>query len=450
MNGFPLQCHLRYLQLLTLLLLPTIVLQKRAQNNTTDYISEAGNVLDSIMLNYDKRFRPNMKGPPVIITLNLFISSFDSVTESTMDYGVLIFLREQWNDPRLQFNDTDPMVMHGDAATNLWKPDLYFSNEKSGHLHDVTTENRLLRIHPNGDILLSSRYSLTLSCYMDFKKFPLDDQVCGMTMESYGYTTDDLLFLWDEPDPVQMEDNLTLPQYVIQKTTTENCTKSYITGSFTCLQVLFFLHRDVGYYILQAYLPSILLVVLSWVAFWITYDAAPARVALGVTTILTMTTLDSGIRATLPKVAYAKAIDIWMAVCQVFVFSALVEFAVVNYVHVLRTKRRQELIQQQQDKPKLDHKAKAKDNYGYEPDEDGKDNVRQRASIETANRKMTFREAVLKVTELQNGDLSHRDLEARDFFVDAKFIDRLSQICFPIAFAIFNLAYWITFFLFVR
>lgn len=60
-----------------------------------------------------------------------------------------------------------------------------------------------------------------------------------------------------------------------------------------------------GYYLIQMYIPSLLIVILSWVSFWINMDAAPARVALGITTVLTMTTQSSGSRASLPKVTLA-------------------------------------------------------------------------------------------------------------------------------------------------
>lgn len=75
-----------------------------------------------------------------------------------------------------------------------------------------------------------------------------------------------------------------------------------LLGKFTCIEVKFHLERQMGYYLIQMYIPSLLIVILSWVSFWINMDAAPARVGLGITTVLTMTTQSSGSRASLPKV----------------------------------------------------------------------------------------------------------------------------------------------------
>lgn len=44
-----------------------------------------------------------------------------------------------------------------------------------------------------------------------------------------------------------------------------------------------------------------------------------------------MTTISTGVRSTLPRISYVKAIDIYLVVCFVFVFSALLEYAAVNY-----------------------------------------------------------------------------------------------------------------------
>ncbi len=45
-----------------------------------------------------------------------------------------------------------------------------------------------------------------------------------------------------------------------------------------------------------------------------------------------MTTLSISARHSLPKVSYATAMDWFIAVCFAFVFSALIEFAAVNYL----------------------------------------------------------------------------------------------------------------------
>jgi len=107
-------------------------------------------------------------------------------------------------------------------------------------------------------------------------------------------------------------------------------TRLCILGSFPCLEIRFVLRRDIGYFLIQVYVPSILIVILSWVSFWINVDASPARVSLGLLTVLTTTTMSGGARASLPRVSYIKAIDVWMIVCLVFVFASLIEYAIVN------------------------------------------------------------------------------------------------------------------------
>ena len=53
--------------------------------------------------------------------------------------------------------------------------------------------------------------------------------------------------------------------------------------------------------------------------------------ALGVTTLLAMSTTQASINSSLPPVAYTKAIDVWSNLCVSFVFLTLLEYALVNY-----------------------------------------------------------------------------------------------------------------------
>lgn len=69
-------------------------------------------------------------------------------------------------------------------ANRVWMPDLFFSNEKEGHFHNIIMPNVYIRIFPNGSVLYSIRISLTLACPMNLKLYPLDRQVCSLRMAS--------------------------------------------------------------------------------------------------------------------------------------------------------------------------------------------------------------------------------------------------------------------------
>lgn len=66
-------------------------------------------------------------------------------------------------------------------------PDLFFSNEKEGHFHNIIMPNVYIRIYPYGSVLYSIRISLTLACPMNLKLYPLDRQVCSLRMASCKY-----------------------------------------------------------------------------------------------------------------------------------------------------------------------------------------------------------------------------------------------------------------------
>lgn len=87
-----------------------------------------------------------------------------------------------------------------------------------------------------------------------------------------------------------------------------------------------------GYYLLDYFLPSMMIVAISWVSFWLQADQSAPRIMLGTSTMLTFITLASAQGKTLPKVSYIKASEIWFMGCTGFIFGSLVEFAFVNTI----------------------------------------------------------------------------------------------------------------------
>ncbi|XP_061415314.1 glycine receptor subunit alphaZ1-like [Lethenteron reissneri] len=346
---------------------------------------------------YDSRMRPNVDGPPVVVNCSILVKGFGPVEEATMDYSINIFLRQTWNDPRIlsvlksiEYN-TDFLDLGNSFVDSVWKPDLFFENEKSAAFHTVTTDNKMLRVFRNGDVFYSVRLSLVLACPMSLEVYPMDAQYCSIYLESYGYTTNDLIFQWNDTEPVSFGAGVSTPKFTLSNETfLGECTKEYTYGTFSCVKATFFLDRDMGYYLIQVYIPSCLLVIISWLSFWLNVEAAPARVGLGITTILTVTTQMTSANAALPKVSYIKAIDVWMGACQVFVFSALLEFAAVN----MATRR-----------------------HGISPSHHDGDHCTK-------------------------GEVSDEEWRYQSL-LHARRIDYISRVIFPTVFMVFNIFYWV-------
>ncbi|XP_022238851.1 glutamate-gated chloride channel-like [Limulus polyphemus] len=402
-------------------------------------------ILDSIIGpgRYDSRIRPhginNTGYGPAIVNVNIYIRSISKIDDVTMEYSVQLTFREQWRDERLQFNDMDGQMAYLTLTdpNKIWKPDLFFSNEKEGHFHDIIMPNVLLRIYPNGEVLYSIRISLVLACPMDLKYYPLDKQTCSIIMASYGYTTDDLVFLWKVDDPVQVTKNLHLPRFTLEKYNTEYCTSKTNTGEYSCIRVDLIFKREFSYYLIQIYIPCCMLVIVSWVSFWLDQNAIPARVSLGVTTLLTMATQTSGINASLPPVSYTKAIDVWTGVCLTFVFGALLEFALVNYAS--RTHMHKQAAKQQR-KWDIEHSSLDTDHI-----EDGTNTFAMKPLVHHRGDIHSDKIHQCEIHIKPQKSINPCKAWLNKFPSRSKRIDVMSRILFPLMFALFNLVYWITY-----
>uniref|UniRef100_A0A7M4E547 Gamma-aminobutyric acid receptor subunit pi n=1 Tax=Crocodylus porosus TaxID=8502 RepID=A0A7M4E547_CROPO len=288
---------------------------------------------ENLTMGYNKYLRPYFGGDPVQIAMSLDIASISSISESDMDYTATIYLRQRWTDPRLVFHGNKSFTLDARLVEFLWVPDTYIVESKRSFLHDVTVGNRLIRLFSNGTVLYALRITTTVACNMDLSKYPMDTQMCKLQLESWGYDGNDVVFTWLRGnDSVRGLENLRLSQYTVEHYYTLVTRSQQETGNYPRLILHFELRRNVLYFILETYVPSTLLVVLSWVSFWISLDSVPARTCIGVTTVLSMTTLMIGSRTSLSKTnCFIKAIDVYLGICFSFVFGALVEYAVAHY-----------------------------------------------------------------------------------------------------------------------
>ncbi|KAH9581477.1 Gamma-aminobutyric acid receptor subunit beta-3 [Schistosoma haematobium] len=299
--------------------------------------SQTEQILKYILTNYKSHERPNENSQdPTIVSVFIHIIDISSSNVVQMEYTINCYLRQQWYDPRLswdtniQLSSNIKELLLNQQKNQLWLPDLFFRNGKSGFLHDMSQPNYLLRVKSNGQVLYSQKITMTLLCQMYLRKFPMDKQECTVNIGSYGYTIDQLKFIWHHDKPVTISNNLQLLEFESPHGAyTLDCTKNGTTntGTYSCLLLIIPLRRLIGSYIVTTYIPEVLIVMVSWLGFWIDIKAVPARVTLGLLTLLGLLTESSSVSSQLPKVTYLKAIDVWLTVCLLFVIAALAEFA---------------------------------------------------------------------------------------------------------------------------
>ncbi|XP_006751242.1 gamma-aminobutyric acid receptor subunit theta [Leptonychotes weddellii] len=295
-------------------------------------------ILDRVLSRYDVRLRPNFGGAPVPVGVSIYVSSIEQISEMTMDYTITMFFHQTWKDPRLAYHETNlNLTLDYRMLEKLWVPDCYFLNSKDDFVHDVTVENRVFQLHPDGTVRYGIRLTTTAACSLDLQKFPLDKQTCKLEVESYGYTVEDIVLYWEgNGNAIQGTEKLHIPQFSFLGKIMTSKEVFFYTGSYVRLILRFLVQREVTSYLVQIYWPTVLTTVVSWISFWMNYESSAARVTVGLTSMLILNAINSHLRDKLPQVACIKAIDIYMVVCFFFVFLSLLEYVYINYLFYSR------------------------------------------------------------------------------------------------------------------
>ncbi|XP_075458046.1 gamma-aminobutyric acid receptor subunit alpha-6 isoform X3 [Ascaphus truei] len=408
-----------------------------------------------------------------------------------------VFFRQTWIDERLKFDGpTEILRLNNLMVSKIWTPDTFFRNGKRSISHNMTTPNKLFRIMQNGTILYTMRLTIKAECPMRLVNFPMDGHACPLRFGSYAYPKSEIVYTWKKGPLYSVEvpkESSSLLQYdligqTVSSETMKSNTGEYIVmtvhfhlqrkmgyfmiqtyipcimtvilsqvsfwinkesvpartvfGEYSQQVVLFYLQRKIGYYIIHTYIPCSMTVVLSQVVFWINKESVPARTVAGITTVLTMTTLSISARHSFPKVSYATAMDWFIAVCFAFVFSALIEFAAVNYFTNLQTQKA--LRKAVQESSLAAATVLAEDEIVTHSDSNCNLKKRMNSMSSFEDNMSSYRAPYCQKNYIQTPDFTQLGISSTPNVGTSK-IDQYARILFPVAFAGFNLVYWVVY-----
>lgn len=294
------------------------------------------NLLEILMnKTYASPVRPDAEtGLPTIVTVDLFLES-----AGEMDYmkqiPVALIVSESWTDSRLNIShwDKGKVVFHENMIHLFWTPKLYLVSTE-GMKQDKFTQKIIVK--PNGDIMLLQRNILNLLCQKSLSTFPLDGQICGISLKSFYYNVDELVLRWNsKTDFKQSVSVLEIPNFYLKEISLAERNITQFGAHVSLLDAEISLGRKMSLRIMAVYLTSTFLVIIAWLSFWVDYQATAARISLGLITLLTLITHNSNLVPHSPAKEFLstdiKGLDIWLTVCLGFVFFALVEFILLNY-----------------------------------------------------------------------------------------------------------------------
>uniref|UniRef100_A0A914C0E2 Uncharacterized protein n=1 Tax=Acrobeloides nanus TaxID=290746 RepID=A0A914C0E2_9BILA len=442
----------------------------------------ATKILAEILKKYDRNMVPKISG--VDVDVELLIQKVSEISELYGSSKMDILFSQIWHDPGLSFEKeegahclTNLSLSHR-MVDSLWLPNVCLVNSKASSIHSSPTPNIFLAIFPNGTVWMNYRIVAESPCDMDFSYFPMDKVVCTTVFESYSFNVGKVRLHWKrQGDPVDIIGDINLPDFMMTHYIHEKATFNYPAGVWDQLNIKLYFRRSYGFYILQIYLPTYCMVLISWISFWLDRRSLPARVTLGVSSLMALTLQYSNVARSLPKVSYVKGIDLFMFGCVGYIFLSIVELAMVGMLE----KEAEYARAMRRDEPYEEEKSFKTISFNKFPDKPVRHRLHskresnsttewQKSMWAKSSEEATFVECPQPKPPISNKEPENEDPEApsissasspkswmrrsirrkrRDTVVTPKLfnwtgedMDRFCQKLFPISFAILNLVYW--------
>lgn len=224
---------------------------------------------------YDPNVRPPVRDAAdhssIVIIVSVFINrvKWEGQT-ATID----LYLRQQYEDSRLSY-EVDPREKIDEvvvpSSKKVWKPDTYFTSAQEIN-PDGSHRNRFI-VEPSGFIRSSEQKVITVPVESG-SGFPFrNERSFKLRLSSYAYDIDDVVYLWANSPPtvvpVEVSKELLDGPFAFSEAYAGDCVGNYTVGVHSCVDVTVTFTGSACDSFFKFFLPTFLLVVASWLHFFI-------------------------------------------------------------------------------------------------------------------------------------------------------------------------------------
>ena len=257
---------------------------------------------------------PPDTGGPVEIDLTLHIIKIYDVETVSESYQIEGYLISEWQDKRVSklFADTGGDQLRFDdkqarkvMGATVWHPNFELVNIVGEKL--VT--DRDLTLSRDGRVRYNERFNGAFSSDMDFRNYPFDRQDFVVEIESDTHGSRELVFVSSQ-EPQVHEAATHMEEWDLRDWGSSiQDTRAAATDELFSRYTLTIgaSHRS-GFYVWRVLLPLLLIIVVSWVVFWMAEFGN--QIGTATTLMLTVVAFNFYVSGSLPRLPYNTYIDL--------------------------------------------------------------------------------------------------------------------------------------------
>ena len=162
--------------------------------------------------------------------------------------------------------------------------------------------------------------------------FPFDQQKFTIQLGTSGYSPQEVKLVPDQGSRTGIADQFSLVDWDILdwKAAIAPFAPSLEEDTFAGFSLSIEAKRKYGYFIIKVILPLILIVMMSWVVFWIDPKESGTQISVAITSMLTLIAYRFAVGSDIPKVSYLSRLDYFILGATLLVFASLIEVVVTS------------------------------------------------------------------------------------------------------------------------
>ena len=271
---------------------------------------------------------PPSNNGPVRVGVGLHVVDISDISEVNNTFRAEFDVVAIWTDPRLAFDvnteGSDRRVFVGPASevfrTQIWNAQGIAANAVGG-LQPISQK---ITTFPDGRLMLEVRVNGTLRADLNYRRFPFDEQVLPVHIESYAWNRDVVTFE-ALPEGTGFDGSFRLPEWdvveVVSSVSDVERPRDPVPYSRITYDIR--IDRKAGFYVWKVFLPLFVIVAISGVVFWMGREALGRRAGVSVTGILTVIAYQFVVSDAIPRVSYLTVLDKLLLLSLVAIASTL-------------------------------------------------------------------------------------------------------------------------------